>query len=473
LARLVVASNRVASPRDRGARAGGLAVAMGEALGQNGGLWFGWSGNVADEPADEPSLIESRNVIYVTFDLSERDYQEYYLGYSNGALWPLFHYRLGLVNYSRTAFDGYMRVNARFADLLAPRLGPEDLIWVHDYHLIPLGAELRRLGVRNRIGFFLHTPFPPRQLLETLPRHHVLLHALAAYDIVGFQTDETLRDFQDSVASLEHGRVLANGEFVIGERRARAAAFPIGIDTERFAKLARRTARSRDSTRLEESLSGRALIIGVDRLDYSKGIPNRFEAINTLLTEYPDDRAKFSFLQIAPHSRGDVAQYRALRRELEAAVGAINGRFAEYDWTPLRYVNRTFSRLVLAGFFRLARIGLVTPLRDGMNLVAKEFVAAQDPEDPGVLVLSRFAGAAHELASAIQVNPYDVDDIASAVHRGLAMARDERVIRWRHMMDVISRNTVTTWHQKFLAALEGDLAPSATDPGEVDRVGLA
>ncbi|MGH6989299.1 MAG: alpha,alpha-trehalose-phosphate synthase (UDP-forming) [Stellaceae bacterium] len=461
MARLVIVSNRVAPPRDRGARAGGLAVAMADALDQYGGLWFGWSGDVADDPGPNPTLIETGNVTYVTIDLSERDYREYYIGYANGALWPLFHYRLGLVNYSRIAFDGYMRVNAKFAELLAPMIQPDDTIWVHDYHLIPLGAELRRRGVRNRIGFFLHTPFPPRQLLETLPRQIVLLQALAAYDLVGFQTDEALRGFQDSVAELANGRVLADGEFAIGDRHSRAGAYPIGIDTERFAKLARRTARSRDSTRLKESLVGRALIIGVDRLDYSKGIPNRFEAINTLLGEYPEDRTEFSFLQIAPHSRGDVAQYRALRRELEAAVGAINGRFAEYDWTPLRYVNRTFSRLVLAGFYRLARIGLVTPLRDGMNLVAKEFVAAQDPENPGVLVLSRFAGAAQELKTAIQVNPYDVDDIASAIHRALHMPLDERVTRWSHMMDVITRTTVTTWREDFLAALKEGPSHSA------------
>ena len=471
MARLVIVSNRVASPADRGARAGGLAVAMREALDQYGGVWFGWSGDISEEAATSPKIVEAGNVTYATVDLSQRDYQEYYVRYSNRGLWPLFHYRLGLVDYSRAAFDGYMRVNAGFADLLAPMVRPGDIIWVHDYHLIPMGAELRRLGIRNRIGFFLHTPFPPRQLLETLPRHGVLLHALAAYDLVGFQTEEASRDFQESVAELTNGSVLPDGAFAVGDRKARAGAFPIGIDTERFARLAQRTARSRDSNRLKESLSGRALIIGVDRLDYSKGIPNRFEAIDTLLTEYPEHRSHFSYLQIAPLSRADVAEYRALRRELEAAVGAINGKFAEYDWTPLRYVNRTFSRLVLAGFYRLARIGLVTPLRDGMNLVAKEFVAAQDPKNPGVLILSRFAGAAHELKAAIQVNPYDVDDVATAIHRGLGMALDERLMRWKHMMEVIGRNTVTTWRESFLAALHDSIDDPLGETSAADRVG--
>jgi trehalose 6-phosphate synthase len=452
VSRLVIVSNRVACPH-QGVRAGGLAVAMQEALDRYGGVWFGWSGETTDQAPVAPHILESGKVTYVTVDLQKKDYQDYYIGYANGTLWPLFHNQLGLIKFSRGAFDGYLRVNAQMAATLAPTLRPDDTIWVHDYHLIPFGDELRKLGVKNPIGFFLHTPFPPRQLLETLPRHSTLLHSLAAYDLVGFQTDESLHAFQESIIELAHGRSYGDGAFTLGERHSHAAVFPIGIDTERFAKFARRTAHSRHTTRLKDSLGGRALIIGVDRLDYTKGIPNRFDAIDTLLTDHPEHRNQVSFLQIAPHSRSDVAEYKTLRRELEAAVGAINGKFAEYDWTPLRYVNRAFSRLVLAGFFRAARIGLVTPLRDGMNLVAKEFVAAQDPENPGVLVLSRFAGAAVELKAALLVNPYDADDIATAVHRGLSMSLDERQMRWQHMMDVVSDNTVTTWREAFLSSL--------------------
>ena len=453
MARLVIVSNRVALPTERSARAGGLAIAMGEALGSDGGVWFGWSGETADQLSTAPRLSKAGNVTYATVDLTRRDYNDYYVGYSNGALWPLLHYRLGLVAYSRAAFDGYMRVNAYFARMLKTILEPGDMIWVHDYHLIPLAAELRKLGVTDRIGFFLHTPFPARQLLETLPRHGVLLQALADYDLVGFQTDEAARAFRDCIAEIAHGRVLDDGAFIIGERHVQVGAFPIGIDTERFARAAERAVHGRDSPRLLESLGNRALIIGVDRLDYSKGIANRFEAIDTLMADHPEHRGQFSYLQITPVSRGEVAQYRTLRRELEAASGAINGKFAEYDWTPLRYINQSFSRNVLAGFYRIARIGLVTPLRDGMNLVAKEYVAAQDPADPGVLVLSRFAGAAQELKAALQVNPYEVDDIASALHRALRMPLDERRVRWRHMMDVVRSNTAATWQAAFLAAL--------------------
>lgn len=465
MSRLIIVSNRVACPTQQGVRAGGLAVAMHEALDRCGGMWFGWSGQTTDETPGAPHITEAGNVTYVTVDLQTQDYQAYYIGYANGTLWPLFHNQLGLIKFTRASYEGYLRVNAQMAATLAPLIRPDDTIWVQDYHLIPFGDELRKLGVTNPIGFFLHTPFPPRQLFETLPRHSLLLHGLAAYDLVGFQTDESLHAFQDSVIELARGRCYGDGAFTLGERHSRAAVFPIGIDTERFAKFARRTANSRHTTRLKDSLSGRSLIIGVDRLDYSKGIPNRFDAIDTLLTEHPEHRNNVSFLQIAPHSRSDVAQYRALRRELEAAVGAINGKFAEYDWTPLRYVNRAFTRLVLAGFYRAARIGLVTPLRDGMNLVAKEFVAAQDPDDPGVLVLSRFAGAANELKAALLVNPYDADDIASAIHRGLRMSLEERQMRWRHMMDVVSFNTVTTWCEAFLATLYETRAENVASNG--------
>lgn len=466
MSRLIIVSNRVASPSQHGVRAGGLAVAMHEALDRYGGMWFGWSGETKPEVSHEPQIEQMGNITYVTVDLKTQDYDDYYIGYANGTLWPLFHNQVGLIKFSRASFQGYLRVNAQMAATLAPMIRPDDIIWVHDYHLIPFGDELRKLGISNQMGFFLHTPFPPRQLFEALPRHSLLLHSFAAYDMVGFQTDESLHAFQECVVELGRGRSYPDGSLILGDRHSRAATFPIGIDTERFAKFARRTANSRHTTRLKESLNGRALIIGVDRLDYSKGIPNRFEAIDSLLTDHPEHRNQVSFLQIAPHSRSDIAEYKTLRHDLEASVGAINGKFAEFDWTPLRYLNRAFSRLVLAGFYRAARIGLVTPLRDGMNLVAKEFVAAQDPDDPGVLVLSRFAGAAVELKAALLVNPYDADDIASAIHRGLRMSLDERQMRWRHMMDVISTNTVTTWSETFLGALyDTQLQPVAAVAG--------
>lgn len=453
MARLVIVSNRLSLPGDGQARAGGLAVAMREALREQGGTWFGWSGEVVENPADTPQITTRGKITYAAADLSPAEHQRYYLDYANSTLWPLLHFRLGLVEFRREAARAYHNVNRRFAKMLASLIEPGDLVWVHDYHLIPLGQELRKLGVTNRIGFFLHTPFPPAEVLIALPRNETLIESMCAYDLVGFQTEDCVRAFMSCVTKIAKGDDRGEGNFAAFGRRARTAFFAIGIDTEGFTELAERAVASPETQRLEESLSGRPLILGVDRLDYSKGIPHRFDAIDALLHDWPEHRRQFTYLQITPHSRAEVAQYRALRRQIEQAAGRVNGRFAEFDWAPIRYVNRSFSRPTLAGFLRLARIGLVTPLRDGMNLVAKEFIAAQNPEDPGVLVLSRFAGAANELQEALLVNPIDVDEMANALRRGLVMPREERVERWRAMMNIIERTTITTWCKDFLDAL--------------------
>jgi len=453
LPRLIVVSNRVVLPGGSQARAGGLAIAIREALQENGGLWFGWSGEVEEAVAPEPRTVSRGNITYAITDLTPTEHELYYTAYSNAALWPLLHFRLGLIEYRRNAAQVYFAVNRRFAGLLAPMIKPDDVIWVQDYHLIPLGSALRELGVANRIGFFLHTPFPPPEVMMALPRHERLVEALCAYDLVGFQTDENRDAFLRCVVQIGNGAIEDGSGFAAFGRRGRAETFPIGIDTETFAELARRAADSSEARRLEDSLNGRTLILGIDRLDYSKGIPERFEAIAGLSADSAAFRGQFTYLQITPHSRGEVSQYRALRRQIESLAGRINGRFAEFDWSPIRYVNRSFTRATLAGFNRHARIGLVTPLRDGMNLVAKEFVAAQDPADPGVLILSRFAGAAKQLPTALLVNPIDVDEIANALRAGLSMSLAERRERWEAMMATVRRNTIDTWRVSFLAAL--------------------
>ena len=459
MARTVIVSNRVHLPGERGARAGGLAMAMREAVKRTGVLWFGWSGAIT-EGALEARLVAAGKVTYATVDLARQDYEQYYLGYANGTLWPLLHYRLGLMAYRHEDYQGYLRVNMRMARQLQPFLQPDDLVWVHDYHLIPLGAALRALGVANRIGFFLHTPFPSIDVLSALPHHERMIEAVAAYDLVGFQTEAATDAFLGCVRACPGGEMLGRAAFALDGRRSRVSTFPIGMDAEDFARLAGQAAHSAEARRLKESLSGRNLIIGVDRLDYSKGIPQRFEAIEGLLTAYPEQRRRFNYLQITPYSRADLTQYRAFRRELEGLAGRANGKFAEFDWSPIRYVNRSFSQQTLAGFYRAARVGLVTPLRDGMNLVAKEFVAAQDPLDPGVLVLSRFAGAAKELDAALLVNPIDATEMAAALHRALEMPRGERSERWQAMMAANRRNTLDHWRDSFLAALDGGMIAS-------------
>ncbi|WP_119678203.1 alpha,alpha-trehalose-phosphate synthase (UDP-forming) [Indioceanicola profundi] len=453
MSRLVVVSNRVGLPSSRGGRAGGLEVALTEALQAKGGLWFGWSGQVAEATSTAPKLTTLNDITYATVDLGHSDHRPYYEGYANGALWPIFHYRLDLLRYVREEFDGYLRVNARLAAMLAPLLQPDDVIWVHDYHLIPLASELRRLGVGNRIGFFLHTPLPSPDVLVALPGHAALTEALAAYDLVGFQTRRDLHAFQSYIREEAGGEVTDDGHILAFSRVFRAGAFPIGIDTPTMETLSTEAAESEEARRLRDSLAGRSLIIGVDRLDYSKGLPHRLAAFEHLLATRPEHRGNVTLLQIAPPSRSALAQYKALRRELEQAAGRINGRFAEFDWTPIRYVGRTHRRELLAGFNRTARVGLVTPLRDGMNLVAKEYVASQNPDDPGVLVLSRFAGAAQELTGALRVNPLNMEETADALHRALIMPLAERRARWEVMMEGLRRNTVGAWVDGFLSLL--------------------
>jgi trehalose 6-phosphate synthase len=434
-------------------------VAIRAALEKSGGIWFGWSGKVessADRDPDadsDPDIVTRGPLTFATLDLSQRDFDEYYLGFANRVLWPLFHLRAGLVDYSRQDFSGYMRVNRRFARSLAPMLLPHDLVWVHDYHLIPLGRELRRLGLSHTLGFFLHTPFPPAELLRVLPNHRELVEALCAYELIGFQTKSDAHGFCDYLLRWAGGEDLGNGRLRAFGRTVRVEVFPIGIDTAEVSKQAAAAEASRHMQRLRRSLGDRALMIGVDRLDYSKGLPSRFAAYEKLLKIYPETRARIVFMQIAPPSRSELPEYQEIRRTLAASAGNINGRYGEFDWTPLRYINKSFGHRILTGFLRAARIGLVTPLRDGMNLVAKEYVASQPAEDPGVLVLSCFAGAAQELGEAVLVNPHDVEGMAEGIRQGLAMSLGERKERWTAMMATIERNDIIRWRESFVAAL--------------------
>jgi len=454
LSRLITVSNRVGIPTTGAGRAGGLEAALREALEADGGIWFGWSGEVAETRSEAPAILKKGKVTFATVDLSRADYEDYYLGYANSTLWPLLHYQLGLIEFHRKQFRGYMSVNAYLAQMLAPLVEPDDLIWVHDYHLIPLAAELRKLGIKNRIGFFLHTPFPPTDIMVALPHHDMMMRALCAYDLVGLQTENGVRAFLDYIAREANGRLEFDGSLSAYDRLTRVVCFPIGIDTEGFAKSAVRAVRSVEAKRLKASIDQRLLIVGVDRMDYSKGVRTRFEVIDDLLSEWPEMAAKFTYLQITPPSRSDVVPYQTLRREVEHAAGHVNGKYSDIDWAPIRFVVKAVSRSALAGIYRSSRVGLVTPWRDGMNLVAKEYVASQDPDDPGVLVLSRFAGAAVELKTAILVNPLDPGEIGSAIHQALLMPVDERRERWQAMMEVLRANTIDDWTANFLKALK-------------------
>jgi len=467
LARIVVVSNRVSVPSggDGIKRAGGLEVALRPALERNGGVWFGWSGKTVPRADVETHTVSHKDVTYVVTDLSEEDYQEYYNGFANRVLWPILHFRLDLAEFARRDLTGYMRVNDHFATELGKIIEPDDLIWVHDYHLIPIADALRRRGHANRIGFFLHVPMPPPEVLASLPNHEQLIPLLLEYDVVGFQTEGDSGNFvryliaenQDSRRDMRvfetSGRQIS---FTSNGRQTRVGSFPVGIEPRQFQALARRNVRSPLVKELAASLGGRTLVIGVDRLDYSKGLVQRLEAFEIFLARNPDWHGKVTYLQITPKNRSEIPEYLDLAQAVGSVAGRINGKYGEVSWTPIRYVNRVYSRSMLAGLYRTARVGLVTPLRDGMNLVAKEYVAAQDPDEPGVLILSRFAGVAVDGKRALLVNPYDAESVAGAIAQALAMPLDERRERHAALLHSVIENDVNKWQKDFLDVLRNE-----------------
>ncbi|WP_125255220.1 alpha,alpha-trehalose-phosphate synthase (UDP-forming) [Brevundimonas fluminis] len=464
--RLIVVSNRVSAPKDPAAgSAGGLAMALSAALRKYEGLWFGWSGETTEHWTPEAKIEDRGGVTVALVDLEAQDVDEYYNGYANKTLWPLFHHRVDLTAYERSFGEGYERTNARFAEVLAPLIRPDDVVWIHDYHMIPLARDLRRLGVRNRIGFFLHTPWPARQLLVTLPYHRRLVESMFDYDLLGFHTREWLDLFRDYVASEPgvDGRLLPNDGLEAFGKTVQAGVFPIGIDVAGFEQARNSPLGARTYDRMMASTAFRKLIVGVDRLDYSKGLEQRLLGYEQFLESHPDLRSQVLLLQVTPISRDEVDAYQDIRGRLDALAGRINGEYAEMDWQPIRYLNRTYRRDQLAGIYRAARVGLVTPLRDGMNLVAKEFVAAQNPEDPGVLILSRFAGAAEQMGEALLVNPFSREELSDAIQRALTLPLAERRRKWESLMQVVRDTDVSVWRDDFVATLRSVARPSDDD----------
>jgi trehalose 6-phosphate synthase len=460
--RLILISNRVAVPDGNGShRAGGLEVVLAPTLKRYEGVWFGWSGKVVAPEQVATKNLRAASQSYVLIDLSDEDHQEFYNGFANRVLWPILHYRIDLAEFKLRDLSGYMRVNEHFAHELLNVVQLSDLIWVHDYHFIPLGDELRKRGLNNRMGFFLHVPFPAPEFITVLPHHERLLSSLLQYDLVGFQTDNDVQNFIRYVLSEDCDKDVGvfqttKGQVVLSldGRQIRVGAFPVGIDPVAFERRARRAARSSFVSEVVESLDGRALIIGVDRLDYSKGLPQRMESVDLFFSKWPDWRGRVTYLQIAPKSRTDIPEYIQLGEGLAAAAGGINGKFGDPAWAPIRYVNRAYSRTVLAGLYRVSRVGLVTPLRDGMNLVAKEYIAAQDASDPGVLILSRFAGAAAECRAALLVNPFDSESVAGAMKQALEMQLSERRDRYNQIVARLKLNSSDEWGTRFLQSLE-------------------
>lgn len=463
--RLVGVSNRTAAG---GPKAGGLAVALWDALVDRKGLWFGWSGEVAEVARRGVEIFEEEGVSFAVADLTHQEHDGYYLGYANRALWPVLHYRVDLANFDEEQYTCYRGVNRRFAKLLYQRLNEDDMVWIHDYHFFPMAQDLRDLGWRGRTGFFLHVPFPPPEIFKSIPDHKALCQGLCANDVLGFQTISDRDNFIKYAISELRAVPIDDDVIDVNGRPITVRAYPIGIDADEFQRLANAEEAQKAAARIEPFLNdGRALILGVDRMDYSKGIPNRFQAVGRMLDNDKNLarnnestlQGKVAYTQIAPPSRTKVDEYAELRKQLDSLAGQINGDYGDLDWIPIRYLARSYPREQLAGLYRLARVVLVTPLHDGMNLVAKEFIAAQDPEDPGVLVLSQFAGAAAQLGSgSILVNPHDVASTADAIREGLTMGLAERKRLYAIARKVVYEEDISWWRESYLNDLDPDLA---------------
>jgi trehalose 6-phosphate synthase len=434
---------------------GGLAAALLPVVENSGAIWVGSSGRVRDGFQKEPfAEIEALGAgALATLDLPAAHYGGYYEGFANSALWPALHSRSDLIRTSQGDYLSYREVNAFMAHALLRFRKPDTAFWVQDYHFLVLGAELRKLGVTAPIGFFLHTPWPAPAVIEGVPHHRELVEAMLAYDLIGFQTRHDCDNFSSFVRD-ELGLVVSDEIVTSRHGRTRLAVFPIGIDAQKFVVAATKAVSHPDVSRLRRSLNGERLAIGVDRLDYSKGLINRIHAFDRMWTLHPSLVRAVSLLQIATPSRGGIEAYGNLQNEVARLVSDVNGRHGEVDWTPIRYLNKGFNQAVLAGLYRTAQVGVVTPLHDGMNLVAKEYVAAQNPADPGVLVLSKFAGAANELDSALLVNPHDIDGMARAIGTALSMPLSERRLRHEAMMNKLNGHTIQNWFADFLRALQ-------------------
>jgi trehalose 6-phosphate synthase len=459
---VVVVSNRVAGAKADGPVSGGLAAALTPMVSKSGAIWVGFSADVGDacraRDVFDENILSDEGIralgtgTSVVVDPPIEHYISYYEGFANSALWPALHSRVDLIRVTADHYASYREVNAFMARALARFDKPDSVFWIHDYHFLPLGAEMRRLGIERPIGFFLHTPWPDRRGMAAVPHHRDIVREMLAYDLVGFQTIEARENFEDYLRH-ELGMTPGNATVASEWGWTQLATFPIGIDVDEFAARATIAIEQSDVLRLRASLKGPKFVLGVDRLDYSKGLTNRFRAFGRMLETEPGLQRVVSFLQIAAPSRANISAYRELKAELDSLVTEINCRHRQSGWTPIRYLNQEFSQLTLAGLYRTAHVGLVTPFRDGMNLVAKEFVAAQNPADPGVLILSRFAGAANELDAALLVDPHDVDNMALQIASALAMSIEERRERWQQMVTKLKRGSLQNWFSAFLNTL--------------------
>ncbi|MAT40116.1 MAG: trehalose-6-phosphate synthase [Ectothiorhodospiraceae bacterium] len=442
---------------------GGLVTAMAPVLRNRGGLWIGWPG-ITSEREDETNGIihdENQNPGYdlKPVHLNEQEVQNFYYGFANEIVWPLFHDLQSQCNFAPEYWNTYQRVNEKFADVILEHQQPEDFIWIHDYHLMSVARMLRQKGTQSKLGYFLHIPFPPIDIFMKIPWRFQILRDLLQYDLLGFQTPRDRRNFTQCVRALiKEARFKPKKQVqkcIYEHREIYIGYFPISIDYNEFADTAASEAVSNGAWYIHEDLPHQQIILGVDRLDYTKGIPNRFRAFRNFLRNYPELHEQITLIQVVVPSRTHIPMYAQLKEEIERLVGEINGEFTKSGWVPIHYIFRSLSRDELLAYYRTAEIALITPLKDGMNLVAKEYCASTVEED-GVLILSEFAGSAYEFNKhALLVNPYDLEGTAEAIHKAYNMPFEERQKRMKKMRGIVHKHDIFKWVDAFLRAAVG------------------
>ena len=429
--------------------AGGLATGLDSLEIENEKHWIGWPGSSNKDPATQKKInaLLTKDLIHPVF-LSNEDYMLFYEGYCNSTIWPLFHYFLLYTEHKKEFWDAYKKVNAMFCDKVLSVARENDIIWVHDYQLMLLPLMIREKLPKARIGFFLHIPFPSYEMFRTLENRKEILNGLLGADLVGFHTYDYMRHFLSATYRIL-GTETTNNQYYINDRIVSIDAFPMGINYEKYHEFPSTKRGKRVIEKFESIYAKRKLILSVDRLDYSKGILNRLEAFELFLTQNPEWRSKVSLFMIIVPSRDNVKKYRELKIKVDQTIGKINGKFSHLGWIPIHYFYKTFKSGDLISLYHISEVALITPLRDGMNLVAKEYVASKT-DKPGVLILSEMAGASDELSESILINPNDIIEIAEALKTALTMPEEEQLSRLRYMQGVIKKQNVKAWANSFI-----------------------
>jgi len=463
--RLVIASNRlpfVLSRKDGDWEikpgSGGLVTALAPVLKNRGGLWIGWPGTYEVTDVETPCETASKEAGYELkpVQMTEEEIQKYYIGFSNEVIWPLFHDLQSYCNFDPEYWESYKKINRRFASILKEETSEGDFIWVHDYHLMCVAHFMRELKVKNKLAYYLHIPFPPIDIFFKLPWRTEILLSLLNFDLIGFQTLRDRRNFVQCLKTFVKGvTVEGKGQVIkahVGDKSVRIGSFPISIDYNEFSSLAKSQEVADRAWLIHEDIPNSKIILGIDRLDYTKGIPYRLKAFKKVLENNPEFRRKLTMIQVVVPSRRKIPMYQELKTEIDRLVSEINGQFTISGWVPIHYIYRSLDRQELLSYYRTAEIALITPLKDGMNLIAKEYCAS-NIEQTGTVILSEFAGAAAQLQDGVLlVNPYNIEEVADAIYQAANMDSDERKRRMRKLQENVREHDIYWWVNSFLQA---------------------